>query len=217
MKRLITCLLSSVALMAGAREYVITDFGVVPDSTVCATGAIQQVIDRASLEGGGTIVIPKGTFLTGALFFKPHTRLKLLEGAVLKGSDQIADYPLIPSRMEGKRQYYYAALINAYEVNRFSITGPGLINGKGERFWKHFWAYRDSMRRIGKEATNLEVSRPRLIFLWGCDSVVISGVKLWNSGFWTTHLYECNDALIENCDIRSPYKPVPAPSTDGID
>ncbi|MEI7503263.1 MAG: glycosyl hydrolase family 28 protein, partial [Paludibacter sp.] len=64
---------------------------------------------------------------------------------------------------------------------------------------------------------NLEVHRPRLLFIWGCNNVKISGVKLWNSGFWTTHLYQCNDVLIEGCDIRSPFSPVKAPSTDGID
>jgi polygalacturonase len=42
-------------------------------------------------------------------------------------------------------------------------------------------------------------------------------VKLHNSGFWTTHLYQSNDVLIENCDIRAPFKPVPAPSSDGVD
>jgi polygalacturonase len=141
----------------------------------------------------------------------------LQEGAMLKGSDNIDHYPLIPSRMEGRSIYYYAALINAYHVDSFSITGPGTINGNGLKFWTSFWAYRDSMRKIGKSATNLEVHRPRLMFIWGCNHVNIQNVKLHDSGFWTTHLYQCNNVLIENCDIRSPYKPVPAPSTDGID
>jgi polygalacturonase len=56
-----------------------------------------------------------------------------------------------------------------------------------------------------------------LLFIWGCNTVNIKNVKLKNSGFWTTHLYQCNDVLIEGCDIRSPFKPVKAPSTDGID
>jgi polygalacturonase len=136
---------------------------------------------------------------------------------MLKGSDNIDHYPLIPSRMEGRSIYYYAALINAYHVDSFSINGPGTINGNGHTFWSSFWAYRDSMRKIGKSATNLEVHRPRLLFIWGCNNVTIQNVKLRDAGFWTTHLYQCNNVLIENCDIRSPYKPVAAPSTDGID
>ncbi|WP_210516646.1 glycoside hydrolase family 28 protein [Hymenobacter terricola] len=199
------------------KEYVITQFGAGTDSTRLNTLAIQQTIDRASAGGGGTIVVPKGVFLSGALFFKPNTHLRLQEGAKLKGSDNIADYPLIPSRMEGQKLDYYAALVNATRVNGFSITGPGTIDGNGLRFWKAFWAHRDSMQQAHKPSTNLEVHRPRLLFIWGCNNVTIKNVKLHNSGFWTTHLYQCTNVLMDGCDIRSPFRPVKAPSTDGVD
>ena len=213
---LLICLVAA-ACTAKTQNYIITQLGVGSDSTKLSTHAIQNIIDKAEENGGGTIVIPKGVYLTGALFFKPKTKLLLQQGAELKGSDDISNYPLIPSRMEGRSIYYYAAVINAYHVDSFSITGPGRINGNGLRYWEYFWAYRDSMRKIGKSATNLEVHRPRLLFIWGCNDVIIQNVKLHNSGFWTTHLYQCNNVLIENCDIRSPFKPVPAPSTDGVD
>jgi polygalacturonase len=218
MKRvfLVVCVLS-IFLRSQAADYVITNLGASSDSTKLNTSAIQAAIDKASNEGGGTIVIPKGVYLSGALFFKPKTSLRLEDGAVLKGSDNIANYPLLPSRMEGKCLNYYAALINAYKVDNFSISGPGMIDGNGLKYWKSFWACRDSMKLIGKSATNLEVHRPRLLFIWGCNKVNISNVKLHNSGFWTTHLYQCNDVLIEGCDIRSPFRPVKAPSTDGVD
>ena len=200
-----------------AQEYDITQYGVRIDSTIIQTKAIQKVIDRAFAKGGGVIVIPKGTYLTGALFFKKKTRLLLHEEAVLKGSDEIKDYPFIPSRMEEQSLDYYAALINAYGVDGFSIKGPGTINGNGLKFWKTFWAHREKMKKMGQKSTNLEVSRPRLIFIWKSDHVKIQQVKLRNSGFWTTHLYQCNDVLVEDTNIQSPFKPVPAPSSDGID
>jgi polygalacturonase len=213
---LIIALFASIATTQ-AKEYRITDFGACTDSTQLNTTFIQQTIDKANADGGGTIVIPKGVFLSGALFFKPNTSLRLEAGAVLKGSDNIADYPLIPSRMEGQKLDYYAALINAYNVNNFTITGPGTINGNGLKFWKEFWAHREEMKKIGKSSTNLEVHRPRLLFIWGCKNVVIRNATLCNSGFWTTHLYQCNNVLIENCTIKAPYKPIPAPSSDGVD
>ncbi|MGI4824168.1 MAG: glycoside hydrolase family 28 protein [Janthinobacterium lividum] len=199
------------------KDYLITQFGASTDSTKLNTQAIQRTIDQASASGGGVIVIPKGVFLSGALFFKPNTQLRLVAGAKLKGSDNIADYPLLPSRMEGQSLPYYAALINAHQVNNFRITGPGTIDGNGLRFWKTFWEHRDSLQKQGKSSTNLEVHRPRLIFIWGCDKVTIQQVKLHNSGFWTTHLYQCTNVLIDGCDIRSPFRPVKAPSTDGVD
>ena len=66
-----------------AKRFVITDYGVVRDSTVLQTEAIQKVIDLAAEKGGGTIVIPQGTFLTSSLFFKSKTHLYLEKGAVL--------------------------------------------------------------------------------------------------------------------------------------
>lgn len=216
-KYVLLFLLLILGIKVQAQGYVITHHGVGTDSTQLSTAAIQKVIDQAHQRGGGTIIIPKGVFLSGALFFKPKTRLVLQHGAVLKGSDDIKDYPLLPSRMEGKKLDYYAALVNAYQVEGFSIDGPGTIDGNGLKFWESFWAYREAQKKINQVATNLDVHRPRLIFIWGCNQVRISNVKLRNAGFWTTHLYQCNDVRIELCDIRSPYKPVPAPSTDGID
>lgn len=216
-KLLFTFILITSVAQLFATDYVITNFGVGTDSTRLNTVAIQSVIDKAA-ENGGVVVIPKGVFLSGALFFKPGVQLRLEEGAVLKGSDQIADYPLIsPSRMEGKKLDYYAALINASGLDNFTISGKGTINGNGLNFWKQFWAYRDSMKTLGQLATNLDVHRPRLIFIRDSKNILIQGVKLCNSGFWTTHLYQCKDIVIENCSIQSPKVPVPAPSTDGID
>ena len=199
------------------KYYVITDFGVVNDSTVIQTAKIQAVIDRAEAEGGGTIIVPEGTYLTGALFFKPGTKLHISRGGVIKGSDDISNYPLIPSRMEGRSIYYYAAVINAYFVDNFAITGEGTIDGAAYKLWVAFWDRREQARRENRVCTNLEVSRPRLVFLWGCDHVNISGTKFCNSAFWTMHLYQCTDVNITNCSYHAPTKPVKAPSSDAID
>ncbi len=195
------------------KAYVITDFGAKPDSTLVQTDAIQQVIDLAARQGGGVVVIPKGTFMSGALFFKPKTHLYVGEGAVLKGSNQIADYPKLPSRMEGQSLDYFAALVNAYQVDGFTIAGKGKIDGNGLRFWEAFWA----RRKENPNCTNLEVSRPRLVFIWQCNNVQVQDVNLHNAGFWTSHYYQCQNVKILDAHIYSPEKPVKAPSTDAID
>lgn len=109
-------------------KYKITDHGVVNDSTLLQTEKIQAVIDQASSKGGGVIIIPKGTYLSGALFFKPKTHLYLEEGAVLKGSDDISNFPIIYTRIEGQSLKYFAALVNADKVDGFTISGKGTIN-----------------------------------------------------------------------------------------
>ncbi|MEZ4951087.1 MAG: glycosyl hydrolase family 28-related protein [Saprospiraceae bacterium] len=142
------------------KQYPITDFGVKNDSTLVQTWMIQRAIDVASEKGGGVIVIPKGVYLTGALFFKPNTHLHLEDGAKLKGSDNISDYPKMASRMEGQNLDYYPALINVYNVQGFTLSGNGTIDGNGLNFWKAFWQRREE----NPDCTNLEVARPRLLF-----------------------------------------------------
>ena len=103
------------------RKYVITDYGVGNDSTVVQTAAIQGVIDRAFKDGGGVIVVPKGTFLTGSLFFRQGTHLHVADGARLKGSDAITHYEIVKTRLEGQTLNYFAALVNADEIGRAHV------------------------------------------------------------------------------------------------
>ncbi|QGY48047.1 exopolygalacturonase [Maribellus comscasis] len=195
------------------KMYLISDYGAVSDDSTLNTEVIQNLINQISVEGGGVIVIPKGIFRSGALFFKPNTHLHVEEGGMLKGSDDISDYPIQPSRMEGQNLEYFPALINAYNVPGFTITGKGTIDGNGKKYWEAFW----QRRKENPQCTNLEVSRPRLVFIWGCDNVYIQDVHLQNTGFWTTHLYQCDYAKIMDVYIFAPRTPIPAPSSDAID
>ena len=195
------------------KQYRLTDHGVKDDSTILQTAQIQAIINHAADFGGGVVVVPKGTFLSGALFFKPKTHLHLEEGAVLKGSDDIANYPKIPSRMEGQNLDYFAALVNAYGVDGFTISGKGTIDGNGLKFWEAFWKRREE----DPNCTNLEVSRPRLVFIWKSNDVQLQDVKLINAGFWSSHYYQCENIKILDLTITSPHAPVKAPSTDAID
>ena len=57
------------------------------------------------------------------------------EGAVLKGSDDISNFAIVNTRIEGQSLKYFAALVNADKVNGFTISGKGTINGNGHRYW----------------------------------------------------------------------------------
>jgi polygalacturonase len=204
---------TKVSLDKLGKQMVITNYGAVNDSLILQTASIQRAIDEASKNGGGVVVIPKGTFLSGALFFKPNTHLYIAEGGKLKGSDNIADYKIMPSRMEGQNLDYFPALVNAYGVDGFTISGKGTIDGNGLKYWEAFW----QRRKENKNCTNLEVSRPRLVFVWNCENVQVQDVKLHNSGFWTSHYYKCSNLKILDLHIYSPHEPVKAPSTDAVD
>lgn len=195
------------------KKYNIAEYGVRNDSTLLQTEKIQSVIDRAASDGGGVVIIPKGTYLSGALFFKPKTHLYMEEGAVLKGSDDISNFPIVDTRIEGQSLKYFAALINADGVDGFTISGKGTINGNGTRYWKSFWL----RRKVIPKCTNMDELRPRLVYISHCNDVQLSGVSLINSPFWTTHLYRCNNVKLLNLHIFAPSAPVKAPSSDGID
>lgn len=196
------------------KKYVITDFGVVNDSTIIQTEALQKVIDMAASEGGGVIVIPEGTFLSGSLFFKPSTHLHLQKGARLKGLDAITHYQIIPTRLEGQTINYFAALVNADHCDGFTISGEGTIDGNGHRFYDEFWL----RRKVNPKCTNLEALRPRMAYISNPKDVTVSGIQMVNSGFWTNHLYNCERIKYIGVTILAPTDGYPkGPSTDAID
>lgn len=195
------------------RIYRITDFAVLNDSNLLQTTQIQSVIDRAAEAGGGVVLVPKGTYLSGALFFKQGTHLHIEEGAVLKGSDDISNFPILMTRIEGQTLKYFSAFINADSIDGFTISGNGTINGNGLRYWKAFWLRREWNR----QCTNMDEMRPRLVYISNSKNVQICGVHLKDSPFWTTHLYKCEKVKLLNLRITSPASPVKAPSSDAID
>lgn len=194
------------------RPYVLTDWGILDDGRL-HTAEIQALIDRAAAEGGGVIVVPAGIYQTGALFFRQGVHLYLAEGAVLRGSDDIADYPLCDTRIEGESCPYFSALINADGLDGFTICGPGTIDGNGLRAWRAFWL----RRSWNPQCTNKDEQRPRLVYLSHCSNVLVADVRMQNAHFWTNHIYQSHHVKYIGCRIFSPSHPVKAPSTDAID
>lgn len=200
------------------RQYVITDYGVSTDSTLVQTTLIQHVIDLCADKGGGVVVIPEGTFLSGALFFPQGTHLHVI--GRLKGSDRIADFPVMLTRIEGETCKYFPALVNAYEVDGFTITGHGTIDGNGLRYWQDFWL----RRQWNPACTNKDSQRPRLTYIANSKHVTIQNVHLVNSPFWTNHVYKSHHIRFIDCYIYAPTEGIweqdaakGAPSSDAID
>ena len=207
-------LILAVALPA-EEQFTVTDYGAVAGGPGLNTAAIQHAIAAAAAKGGGTVVIPAGVFRSGSLFLKPGVALFLAEGAVLKGSENIGDYPKQVTRIEGHFEPWRMALVNAQGLTKVRISGPGRLDGSGPVYWNAFWARRNE----NPKCTNLEVERPRLLFIDRCTDVHLEGLALQDSGFWNLHLYRCRDVLIEGLRITIPsaVNGLRGPSTDGID
>lgn len=194
------------------KQYRLDEYGVPQDGQI-HTVEIQRVIDLCAEQGGGVVVIPKGVWRSGSLYFKQGTNLYVEEGGVLLGSDDIADYDLKTTRIEGQTCTYFTALINVENVQGFTMCGPGTIDGNGHRSWRAFWI----RRRWNPKCTNKDEQRPRLVYISESSDVTVAGLTLQNSHFWTTHIYRCQRVKYLGCRITSPLLPVKAPSTDAID
>jgi polygalacturonase len=198
------------------KRFVVTAYGAIADAKTINTVAIQKTIDAASAAGGGVVEIPKGTFRSGSIFLKQGVELYLDEGAVLLGSNNIEDYPKRETRIEGHFEPWRMALVNAQQLDRVRIGGKGKLDGNGIIFWAAFW----QRRKENPKCTNLEVERPRLVFIDRCKDVRVEGLRFQDSGFWNLHLYKCDGVVLEGLRITSPTAGngnVLAPSTDGID
>ena len=208
------CQNESVNIENLGKQYVLTDYEIFADGRL-HTEEIQALIDKAAANGGGVIVVPRGTFMTGGLQFKQGTHLYLEDGATLMGSDFIGDYPLGKTRIEGETCTYFGALINADGLDGFTISGKGTIDGNGLRYHKQFWL----RRKWNPKCTNKDEQRPRMVYVSNCKNVQIEGVKLQNSAFWTTHIYNSENVKLLNLSIYSLSTPNHAkgPSTDAID
>lgn len=195
-----------------ASSYIITDYGIKDDGNIY-TEEFQKLINSVYDNGGGYIIIPDGTYMTGALFFKPGVNLYIEKNGILKGSQDITDYPVIKTRIEGESCLYYAALINASHADGFTIYGEGTIDGNGLHAWKCFW----QRRSWNPDCTNKDEQRARLLYIAHSDNITIYGIHMKDSQFWTCHIYKCTHTAIYDCTISSPRTPVKAPSTDAID
>jgi polygalacturonase len=194
--------------------YNILDYGARNDSLVKNTKAIQAAIDACT--EGGTVYIPKGTFVSGAIFLKSNMTLYIEKGATLKGSADTADYlPLILNRFEGWELETYASLINAgtlnrngsYNIKNLRITGGGTIRGGGRKLG-------DAMIK----ARGLR-GRGRLICLMNCQDVSLSNLTITEPPSWTIHyIYSdnitCHDLNIITNGIRNGDGIDPDSSTD---
>ena len=201
----------------------ILDFGAVADGKSICTKAIQAAIDACESNGGGTVVIPAGTFVSGTIWLKSHVELHLEMGAVLRGSPNLDDYCTVASYPQNgmciAEQWNGAHLIVALEQDDVALTGPGTIDGNGKAFFEeevpktplHCFSWFNGIRR----ARDKERLRPgQMIVFCECTNVRVDNLNLRDSTCWTVFLHGCTDVIVTRLNIRNPNVNV---NTDGID
>lgn len=221
------------------KAYNIKDFGATTDTPdqPCHE-QINLAITTCNQEGGGTVVIPKGTFYTGPITMKSNVNLHLEEGATLKFStDQKLYFPGVITRWEGLDCYNARPLIYAYGESNIAITGKGTIDGQGsnETWWpmcgaahygwkegmhsqklgsrERLMGYAELKRPIYERAmTPEDALRPQLINFYLCNTILIEDVTLLNSPFWVIHPLLCESLIVRGVKIYNR-----GPNGDGCD
>jgi polygalacturonase len=179
-------------------------YGAKGDGVSKDTASIQAAIDACTRQGGGTVRLLAGTYLSAPIVLKSNITLQLDQGATLLGSADHADYPPKTEFREPGLQ----SLVSATNASNVSITGEGVIDGAGETWWE--------MARTIKNAGVMgsDHPRPRLVVFDHCKHVRVEGVTIQNSPMWQLVLYYSDDVTIRNIKVLAPAR---SPNTDAID
>jgi polygalacturonase len=211
--------------------YDISKYGALGDGHTLNTPAIQALIDRIAASGGGTLDVPEGKFLTGALFFKQGVNLHVEEKGVLLASTNPSDYPQINTRWEGVERRWTSAFLNFDHMNNVVVDGTGMIDGQGDIWMTRGFGGRRGRFGAGTRPTgaggNLAttmpstnpiarniIGRPRMICFSNCDGVRIADLHLQKQAVWCLHILYSQNVEADNLNIRAVAR---IPSSDGID
>jgi polygalacturonase len=210
--------------------YDVTKYGAKKDSSAKATAAIKKAIDAASKAGGGTVYFPAGKYLTGPIHLKSNITIFIDAGAELHFSDDFDDYlPMVESRYEGVDLMSFSPLFYAYKAENITIRGRGKINGHGKKWWDYVLNFPKSQPRnkwqLAFDSVNKNIvlpdeaeqmkrgfMRPPFIQPMYCKNVLIEGITITNSPFWTINPEFCENITANAVTIDNPL----SPNTDGI-
>ncbi|MFC4113345.1 glycoside hydrolase family 28 protein [Nonomuraea zeae] len=213
------------------RTFPVTGHGAVGDGTTKCTDAFAQAIAACAAAGGGRVLVPAGTYLTGAIHLADNVELHLEAGAAIKFSRDPADYlPVVPTRYEGVELMNYSPFIYALDRTNVAITGAGVIDGQADA--THWWDWsgdpppserpdKDLLARLAEEGVPVaervfgagHYLRPNLIQLYRCRNVLIEGVTVKDSPMWNIHPVLCTNVTVREVTVDSPH----GPNNDGLD
>lgn len=191
----------------------VRDYGAVGDGRTKDTAAIQAAIDALAAKGGGRVLLPAGTYLSGTIYLKDHITLDLEAGATILGSPDKEDYNADDfceqNAVFAKENVSGAHLIVAVEAKDIAIVGQGAIDGNRQAF------YGDEVWEHAPDHFKLKDWRPgQMVFLCECQYVTLSGVSMNNAPYWTCFLHGCDDVRVSNLHIYNDYRTI---NGDGLD
>ena len=197
------------------QDFNINDYGAVGNGQTDCTESFSKAISAAHKAGGGRVVVPAGSFLTGAIHLKSNVKLYVSEGAVIKFSVDPEKYlPVVYSRFEGIECMNYSPLIYAFGQENIAITGKGTLDGQAgnDNWWRWKKTQSDDVKdQRNQGETGLLVQerifgagkklRPNMIQPYKCKNILIEGVTIRNSPMWHIHPVLSNNVTVRNVKV----------------
>ena len=200
-----------------SKIYYANDYGAINDGKTLTTQNIQKAIDECSKNGGGTLTFKPGIYLTGSLFIKEGVHFNVPEGVTILGSENIADYLEIDTRVAGIEMKWPAALINVLDQKNITLDGEGTIDGQGKVYWDYYWKLRKEYEvKDLRWIVDYDAKRPRTILITNSKNVFLKDVNIQRAGFWTIQVLYSEYVTVDGIKIRNNIGGH-GPSTDGID
>lgn len=210
------------------KDFPITRYGAKEGDIHRNNRAFAKAIEACHRAGGGRVVVPSGEWTTGPIHLKSHVNLYLEEGAVIRFSDNPADYlPAVMTSWEGLECYNYSPLVYAFECENVGISGTGTLAPVMDT-WRNWFkrpkAHLNALKQLyAMGSTDVPVSqrqmaqgenhlRPHLIHFNRCKNVLLEDFQIRQSPFWTIHLYMCNSGVVRRLDVQAHGH-----NNDGID
>jgi polygalacturonase len=204
------------------RDFVVTRYGARGDGQTDCTEAFRAAIDACNKSGGGRVVVPEGTFLSGAIHLKSRVNLHLEKNATIRFSTDTKKYPLVFTRYECTEVMNYSPLIYAFEQKNIAITGEGTLDGQGKAGWHQWKNQSDAAKLVKMAADGVPVServfgeghklRPNFIQPMRCKNVLIEGVRIIDSPMWVLHPLYSTNVIVRGVTVDTT-----GPNTDGCD
>lgn len=197
----------------------IVDYGAVPNDGQLDTEAINQAIQAAADNGGGTVYFPAGNFLSFSIHLQSHITLHLENGAVLEaaspsefegGYDPPEDNPHNQYQDYG-HSHWQNSLIWGIGLENVHIEGKGLIYGKGLQKWARNESGVEGNKTIGlKECKNVSIRDISIlqgghfgILATAVDNLTIDNLKI-DTNRDGINIDCCQNVRIANCTVNSP-------------
>ncbi len=177
-------------------------YGAKNDGKTDNTAAFKAAINACNADGGGTVLVPGGTYVTGAIYLKSNVNLRL-EGSTLKFSGDASKFPIVLTRYEGIECMNRSPMIYAYGEKNIALTGNGTLDAGGTSSWNKGKDRAWLETQLGKPPRERIVPgsghqmRSAFVEPYNCDTVLIQGVKLRNSMFWQLHPTLCKNVTVD--------------------